>query len=133
LKKASFLAERDLPGTVQCMSHQRRRHRVFCTQHTEYHLRDAECVGVRDRSSGTWLIDHAALRLHALAVPETPDDSTWIGQRLQFWGRATDVTTSPVVAIGRPRLEEVFDYVSQARSGQIHENPRSKLDASLPG
>ena len=115
------------------MSQDRRRHRVFYTNHSEYHLRDAECVGVRDRSSGTWLIDHAALRLHALAIPETPDGETWIGQRIQFWGRATDVLTSPVVAVGRPKLEEVFGYVSQARAGLIHENPRSKLDASLPG
>jgi hypothetical protein len=114
------------------MSHERRRHQVFYTQRTEYHLRDAECVGVRDRSSGTWLIDHAALRLHALAISEVEDGSTWIGQRIQFWGRATDVLTSPVVAIGRPRFDEVFGYVSQARAGLIHENPRSELEACLP-
>jgi hypothetical protein len=116
------------------MSQDRRRHRVFYTANTEYHLRDAECVGVRDRSSGTWLTHHAALRLHALAIPEADDDgSTWIGQSIQFWGRATDVLTSPVVAVGRPRLDEVFGYVSQARAGLIHENPRSKLEACLPG
>lgn len=115
------------------MSQQRRRHRVFYTQHTEYHLRDSECVGVRDRSTNAWLVDHAALRLHALAVPETDDDSTFVGQRIQFWGRKTDVVTSPVVAVGRPRLDEVFGYVSQARAGLIHENPRTQLDASLPG
>jgi hypothetical protein len=114
------------------MSQDRRRHRVFYTNNTEYHLRDAECVGVRDRSSGTWLSHHAALRLHALAIPETLDGSSWIGQSLQFWGRATDVLTSPVVAVGRPQLEEVFGYVSQARSGLIHENPSSELEASLP-
>jgi hypothetical protein len=115
------------------MSHERRRHRVFYTQHTEYHLRDAECVGVRDRNTCAWLSGHAALRLHALAIPEAPDESSWIGQRIQFWGRNTDVLTSPVVAIGRPQLEEVFGYVSQARSGFIAENPRSELESSLPG
>lgn len=114
------------------MSHAPRRHQVFYTQHTEYHLRDAECVGVRDRSSGTWLSNHAALRLHALAIPEAEDSSTWIGQRIQFWGRRTDVLTSPVVAVARPKLDEVFGYVSQARAGVIHENPRSELEACLP-
>jgi hypothetical protein len=114
------------------MSAERRRHRVFFTKHTEYHLRDAECVGVRDRGTGAWIVDHAALRLHALAVPEVEDSSAWIGQRIQFWGRATDVLTSPVVAVGRPRIEQVIDYVSQARAGMIHDNPSSKLKSSLP-
>lgn len=115
------------------MSHERRRHRVFYTQHTEYHLRDDECVGVRDRNSCAWLGKHAALRLHALSVPEMPDETSFIGQRIQFWGRDTDVLTSPVVAVGRPQLDEVFGYVSQARAGFIEDNPRSELEASLPG
>lgn len=114
------------------MSVDRRRHRVFFTRHTEYHLRDVECVGVRDRGTGTWIVDHPALRLHAVALPELPDSSAWIGQRIQFWGRATDVLTSPVVGVGRPQLEEVVDYVSQARAGMIFDNPSSKLEASLP-
>ena len=46
----------------------RRRHRLFVTRHTEYHLRDDECVGVRDRDSGRWVRDHAALRLRALGL-----------------------------------------------------------------
>ena len=110
------------------MSDERRRHRVFFTKHTEYHLRDAECVGVRDRGSGAWLLDHAALRARALSVPGPWD----VGQRIRFWARSTDVLTSPVVAVNRPRLEEVVDYVSQARAGMIHDNPSSQLEASLP-
>lgn len=114
------------------MSDDRRRHCVFFTKHTEYHLRDAECVGVRDRGSGAWMLQHAALRLLALAIPELPESQEWIGQRIHFWGRDTDVLTSPVVAVGRPRLEEVVDYVSQARAGMIFENPSGKLKSSLP-
>lgn len=110
------------------MSDERRRHQVFFTKHTEYHLRDTECVGVRDRASGAWLLDHAALRSQALSIPGPWD----IGQRIHFWGRATDVLTSPIVSVGRPRLEEVVDYVSQARAGMIDENPSSALEASLP-
>lgn len=111
---------------------ERRRHRVFFTRHTEYHLRDAECVGVRDRASGAWVAKHAALRLHALAIPESEDGRDWVGQRIQFWGRATDVVTSPVMAVGRPRVEEVIDYVSQARAGEIGSFPCGKLKTSLP-
>ena len=111
---------------------ERRRHRVFFTKHTEYHLRDAECVGVRDRASGAWMIKHAALRLHALAIPESEDGRDWVGQRIQLWGRSTDVVTSPVVAVGRPRVDEVIDYVSQARHGEIGSAPSRQLKASLP-
>ncbi|KIG12847.1 hypothetical protein DB30_00965 [Enhygromyxa salina] len=114
------------------MSEDRRRHCVFFTKHTEYHLRDAECVGVRDRSSGEWMLKHAALRLMALAIPELPDSEVWIGQRIHFWGRDTDVLTSPVVAVRRPSIDEVFDYVSQARAGMIFENPSSHIKSSLP-
>lgn len=115
------------------MADNRRRHRVFFTTHTEYHLRADECVGVRDRASGVWLLDHEALRLRALTLPDLPESAAWIGQRIQFWGRKTDVLTSPVVAVGRPRLEEVPAYVSQARAGSICGAPTSELQSALPG
>jgi hypothetical protein len=116
------------------MSEDRRRHRVFFTRQTEYHLRDDECVGVRDRCSGAWMPNHAALRLHALALPPLPESGAWVGQRIQFWGRLTDVLTSPVVAVGRPRLDEVPAYVSQARAGMIHGSTgsRASLLSALP-
>lgn len=114
------------------MAEDRRRHRVFFTRHTEYHLRDDECVGVRDRETGEWMGDHAALRLRALALPELRSSSEWIGQRIQFWGRDTDVLTSPVVAVGRPRIEEVPAYVSQARAGLIAGDGASFLKSALP-
>ena len=65
----------------------RRRHRVFKTKHTEYHLRNDECVGVRDRGSGLWILDHAALRLRALTLPKMGEGTSWLGRRIQFWGR----------------------------------------------
>jgi hypothetical protein len=114
------------------MADDRRHHRVFFTMHTEYHLRDDECVGVRDRESGQWMGGHAALRLRALALPEVPESTHWIGQRIQFWGRATDVLTSPVVAVGRPGLDEIPAYVSQARAGVAGEGG-SGFKAALPG
>ncbi|MBC8072497.1 MAG: hypothetical protein IAG13_29510 [Deltaproteobacteria bacterium] len=101
------------------MSLNRRRHRLFVTRHTEYHLRADECVGVRDRESGAWLRDHAALRLHAIKLPPTGHDHVWLGQRIQFWSSNTDVVTSPVVAVGRPGRDCLDHYTSLSRAGTI--------------
>ena len=114
------------------MSAERRRHRVFYTRHTEYHLRGDECVGVRDRGSGRWLGEHAALRLRALRLPTVAESAAWIGQRIQFWGRGTDVLTSPVLEVGRPPREEIVAYVSQARAGVIARGASRTLQTALP-
>jgi hypothetical protein len=114
------------------MSAERRRHRLFFTKHTEYHLRGDECVGVRDRGSGLWLLDHASLRLRALRLPKLGSGSEWVGRRIQFWGRHMDVLTSPVLSVGRPERPHVVGYVSQARAGEIGSEPETLLEASLP-
>ena len=101
------------------MSAERRRHRIFFTKHTEYHLRGDECVGVRDRRSTLWLLDHAALRLRALRMPRAGSGERWIGQRIQFWGHNTDVLTSPILGMGRPEQDEVQAYCSQAVTGSF--------------
>ena len=43
---------------TQFSGKERRRHRLFVTQNTEYHLREQLCVGVRDLWSGRWRDDH---------------------------------------------------------------------------
>ncbi len=108
----------------------RRRHQVYKTRHTEYHLRDDECVGVRDRQSGLWMLDHAALRLRALRLPSPPHSHEWIGRRIQFWSHRTDVLTSPVVEVERPEFDAVGAYVSQARKGVIAEAAEPGLQVS---
>ncbi len=97
----------------------RRRHRVFVTRHTEYHLRDDECVGVRDRNSQIWLRDHAALRLRALRLPPVGHEHAWVGRRIQFWGSRADVLTSAVMHVLRPHRESVPRYISQHAVGEI--------------
>jgi hypothetical protein len=115
------------------MSADRRRHRIFYTKHTEYHVRGDECVGVRDRGSGLWLLDHKAIRLRALRLPAIGDAAAWIGRRIQFWSRHMDVLTSEVVAVGRPERSNVGAYVSQAAAGEIGDEPRPGLVQSVPG
>lgn len=102
------------------------------TRHTEYHLRDDECVGVRDRGSKLWLLDHSALRLRALKVPDAAAADRWIGRRLQFWGKHTDVLTSPIEQIGRPERIDVGAYCSQAKSGDLAHQATGELQVSLP-
>lgn len=101
------------------MLENRRRHRMFVTRNTEYHLRADECVGVRDRESGEWLREHAALRLRAVTLPPMGHDHHWLGRRLQFWGSGTDVLTSPVIEVGRPGRTCVDRYVSRQSIGEI--------------
>lgn len=98
---------------------ERRRHRVFLTRNTEYHLRGDECVGVRDRGSGLWLCDHPALRMRALRLPQVRDSAHWVGRNLRFWGRDNDVVTSRVLDVERPRPDCLPAYVSAARAGTI--------------
>jgi hypothetical protein len=42
---------------------ERRRHRVYVTRNTEYHIRDGVCVAVRDRRSRAFRAAHLALNL----------------------------------------------------------------------
>ena len=114
------------------MSADRRRHRVFVTRHTEYHLRGDECVGVRDRHSKLWLLDHAALRLRAVSLPPAHESLMHVGQRIQFWGKSSDVLTSPVLTVERPERTDVGAYVSQARAGDLTGSMDGDLRASLP-
>lgn len=92
---------------------------MFVTRNTEYHLRLDECVGVRDLETGVWQRDHAALRLHAIQLPPIGHDHSWVGRRLQFWGRGTDVVTSPVLDVGRPEQDDILRYLSREQSGLI--------------
>ena len=97
----------------------RRRHRMFVTKNTEYHLRSDECVGVRDRKTGEWSRTHAALRLNALRLPPVGHGEDWLGRRIQFWGSRTDVLTSEVLEVRRPSRQAPECYVSVLRTGVI--------------
>lgn len=88
---------------------------VFATQNTEYHLRGALCVAMRDRRSGEWITEHDALgaevtcmlariggqwRRHALSVR--------IGSVL--WFERVQVTTSSIRVIRAATEHETAQY-----------------------
>ena len=96
---------------------ERRRHRVFFTLNSEYHVRDGRVVAVRGRASGRWVEGHAAIGMEVRGhvepdglVPKLGDPRP--GQRLYLAraGLSHDIVTSAVVSIGRPAQEIVATY-----------------------
>jgi hypothetical protein len=97
---------------------ERRRHRMFVTRNTEYHFRDAVCVAVRDRRSGSWLPSHLALHRRvsgrvrfqpngvALPVDGEPD----VGEALYFCDDGRELVTSLLTSVERPAKALVFSY-----------------------
>lgn len=101
---------------------ERRRHRVYVTRNTEYHLRDGICVAVRDRRTSHFWEGHIALTLplagtvkrdalgaHSMIQDPVPGDSLLFLQPLPE-GRARPITTSVVESIERPPKQIVERY-----------------------
>ncbi len=95
----------------------RRIHKVFVTRNTEYHLRRDRCVGVRDRRTGDFLTDHAALHQRAVAaVIRLPNGGFKLqmnlpspGEAILFEGHGS-VLTGPVLTVERPPQPIVAMY-----------------------
>jgi hypothetical protein len=102
---------------------ERRRHRVFITRNTEYHLRDGICVAVRDRHGRKLRAAHIALNLklqgavtvrpNGMVLPELT--SPRIGDAIYFTQRDADgierqIVTSRVERIERPAKVELQYY-----------------------
>jgi hypothetical protein len=101
----------------------RRKHRVFITRNTEYHLRDDICVAVRDRQARTFRPAHIALNLklqgavrvnpNGIAIPEP--NSPRVGAAIYFTqadpdGLERQIVTSRVERIERPQKKDVLLY-----------------------
>lgn len=95
---------------------ERRIHKVFLTQNTEYHVRRNRIVAVRDRRTGSFQPDHIALfRKVGGAIGYKPDGSFTAerdlpqpGESILFEGTGT--ITSPVIAVQRPPRDLVIRY-----------------------
>ncbi|MEM6960725.1 MAG: hypothetical protein AAF550_03145 [Myxococcota bacterium] len=102
----------------------RRVHRVFVTQNTEYHLRHRTCVGVRNRHTGRWVEGHQALSAEVSgALKIGPQGSLKprrslpkIGESLFFSDGGRDMVTGAVVAVKRPPVDLVSTYGVRSRA-----------------
>jgi hypothetical protein len=102
---------------------ERRRHKVYITRNTEYHVRDGICVAVRDRKSRSFRGAHIALNLkleggvriypNGAMIPnvENPD----VGDAIFFTvvgpdGDSRQIVTSRLEKIDRPPKTTVALY-----------------------
>ena len=104
----------------------RRRHTMYVTRNTEYHLRDGICIAVRDRRSGRWLPSHSALRRtlsgavrydpsgYAAPSPSAPD----VGDALYFGGGGRDLVTTVLSSVERPSRHQVAGYPGGTLRGE---------------
>ncbi len=98
--------------------HERRTRVMYVTRNTEYHFKDARCVAVRERATGSWLLTHPALNraisgsirfnrnLEAYPSLETPR----VGEGLLFASEGPDVITSNLETISRPAKATICAY-----------------------
>ena len=101
---------------------ERRRHRVYVTRHTEYHVRDGICVGVRDRG-GDFFRGHMALnrrvhggvRLGADGLA-THAGEPLIGEGLLFAEGDRSLVTGAIERVVRPAKNIVDVYYPAAQN-----------------
>ena len=99
----------------------RRRHHVYVTRNTEYHMRDGVCVAVRDRRTGRFVPAHVAVslkleggvRLFANGGVIPRIEKPGVGDAIWF-ATSTDASrqlvTSRIEAIERPPKDVVASY-----------------------
>jgi len=101
---------------------ERRRHRVYVTRNTEYHLRDGVCVAVRDRQSRSFRDAHIALHLklegivkmysNGAVLPHVAEPQ--VGDAIYFNDKRGEeerqIVTSRLEKIDRPSKNDVMLY-----------------------
>lgn len=108
-----------MPSTqTQPQQSERRRHRLYVTQNTEYHCRDDRCVAVRDLWSGRWREEHPAVgrALFGAVMPgvhglETLPEPT-VDCLLWFENGENDILTSRLTVVTRPQKRVVAHYAA---------------------
>ena len=101
---------------------ERRRHKMIVTRNREYHFRNDECVGVRDRKTGRWVRRHLALRANLVGFLDRRHriwKSPIQNGRLQLISRRGCVLTSPLIDIFRPDKNDILQYTSLCKAGMI--------------
>jgi hypothetical protein len=105
---------------------ERRRHRVYVTHNTEYHIRDRRCVAVRDRRTGEFLQGHLAIDrsiagglkffVNGGIAPNLGEPRP--GESLYFASEGRDLVTSPLETVERPTREVVQEYPHAGEGGE---------------
>ena len=97
---------------------ERRRHRVYVTRHTEYHVRDGVCVGVRDRGGafvrGHMALDrrvHGGVKLGAEGLSIHAGEPC-VGEGLFFAEGDRSLVTGAIERVVRPAKNVVAEYRS---------------------
>ncbi len=97
---------------------ERRRHVLYVTQNTEYHLRDDQCVGVRDLWTGRWKQEHPAVGKHLFGAVSPsneglePITKPEVNSMLWFDNGESDIFTSRLTSITRPPKNAVERYLT---------------------
>ncbi|HJK93210.1 MAG TPA: hypothetical protein RMH85_07605 [Polyangiaceae bacterium LLY-WYZ-15_(1-7)] len=94
---------------------ERRIYKLFVTRNSEYLMRGDVCVGVRDRRSGTWSIDHEAVTQVVATMVHRQGErvrmhsfTPRVGSALYF--ARGPVLTSSVRAVRRPDRATYDDW-----------------------
>jgi len=99
---------------------ERRHNWAYLTRNTVYYTRQGRCVAVRDRTSGRWVEDHAAIRAELYGSMAINDNSevlrprfldVQVGEQLCFVreGRNT-LVTSRLEEVRRPTLDTIREH-----------------------
>lgn len=98
---------------------ERRRHKVYITKNTEYHLRNDTCVGIKSCRDGSWIRDGkilmaklvgavervAELAEHLVGIPEVGKYLLFVSDEGEF------IVTTKLENIDRPPKEAVSNYI----------------------
>jgi len=107
------------------MQKNRRRHKMYVTRNSEYHFRDDECVGVRDRRTGKWKRWHRAVRGRLMGFMDRNNvryEAPIRGGRLHLVSKHIHILTSPLMLIDRPPKMAPPWYISHCWNGEIVTN-----------
>jgi len=103
---------------------EKRKHRMFVTRNTEYHLKNETCVAVRNRSTGDWLMHARALGARLIGTISSHDKKNAkpviyllpeVGDNLILMSSTgLDIVTTKVRGIHRPPVQALKYYLPQS-------------------
>jgi len=98
---------------------ERRRHKVYITQNTEYHLRNDTCVGIKSCRDGSWIRDNKVLMARLVGAVDSVGELAEhrcgmpeVGKYLLFLSDEGElIVTTKLENIDRPFKDAVINYI----------------------